>query len=83
MAVLQDMIAKEVLSQVTVINVYPAMSGRLAADSKEHYNMYFVHDEHFNEYGYRLFGEVVAQAIAPYLKENANSITGSAGTESR
>ena len=68
MAVLRENVSAGVLSQLPIIDVYPALRA-VAADANLSYRqLYFVEDSHFNARGYQLLGVVAADAIRPYLE---------------
>lgn len=50
-----------------VVDVLPAMQEALGRDGRGPEALYFVHDDHLNAYGLRLYGEAVADEIARRL----------------
>lgn len=67
LAVLKETVPPDVSAVIPVIDVYPQMEAQLAQRSQEHQELFFNYDAHLNREGYQLFGEVVAQAVEPYL----------------
>lgn len=63
LATLEQYMGTTKWSHIQIIDVYPIMKNQFQADGRQHTDLYFVYDGHFNAYGYALFGQAVANAL--------------------
>jgi hypothetical protein len=73
--VLREQVSADVLSQLTVLDVNPAIAAWLEQTGRERESLYFDFDGHFNAEGYHLFGQTIADAVRPYLPLTSVSYT--------
>ena len=64
-------VSPDILKELIILDVGETIANKAAADGREYKELYYIYDSHFNEDGYRLLGEAVAEAIRPYL-DSAN-----------
>jgi hypothetical protein len=67
MTMLKQSLAEPVFNQLEIVNVLPFTDDHLSAEGKAFDDLFWRYDEHFNELGYRLFGEAMAQAVEQYF----------------
>jgi lysophospholipase L1-like esterase len=73
--VLREQVSADVLSQLTVLDVNPAIAAWLEQTGRDRESLYFDFDGHFNAEGYHLFGQTIADAVRPYLPLTSVSYT--------
>jgi hypothetical protein len=52
-----------------VVDVAPALKQALSRDHRSPKDLFFVHDDHLNVYGNRLYGEAIATEVARRLAD--------------
>ncbi|MCI0395595.1 MAG: GDSL-type esterase/lipase family protein [Chloroflexi bacterium] len=66
---LKQSVAPDILSQLNVVDVRPALDELLAAENTTYSELFWKYDLHLNATGNRLFGLVIAPLVAGYLRE--------------
>ncbi|NJN55883.1 MAG: hypothetical protein HC804_14740 [Anaerolineae bacterium] len=67
LAILEQQLDGAEWPHIQIVDVYPMMEEQFQSDGREHADLYFVYDGHFNEYGYALFGQAAATVLEEQL----------------